>query len=70
MTDELTLREKVDREVMNAVFSGFEHGQCEKEWEAPYGREIVSLALSAIATHLEDAGSPSHMRVAAELRGE
>lgn len=42
------VREAVAREVLNAVFSGFEHGQCEKEWEPEYGKEITKLATDAI----------------------
>lgn len=71
MTDKpTTLRKKVKREVLDAVFSGFEHGQCEKEWESDYGKEITSLAIDAICRALEDTGAPAHMRVAKELRSK
>jgi hypothetical protein len=41
-------RARVMKEVLDAVFSGFEHGECEKEWEPEYGKEIASLATDAI----------------------
>ena len=59
MTDELTLREKVDDILM--------------EFRAPDSHEYpqdIRACIDAIATILEDTGSPAHMRVAAELRGE
>lgn len=36
------LRERVARVILEAVFEGFEHGQCEKEWEPDYGQSIAS----------------------------
>lgn len=54
MTDELTLREKV----LGAYREARNH-------------EAVGMDfLNTLATILEDIGSPAHMRVAAELRGE
>lgn len=41
-------RARIMKEVLDAVFSGFEHGECEKEWEPEYGKEIASLATDAI----------------------
>lgn len=54
MTDATTLREKVI-----TILAEFESGE-EFTWEA----------VNRIASILEDTGSPAHMRVAAELRGE
>lgn len=56
MTDELTLREKVMHEIHGCAFDV-------NLYEA-------KDALDAICTILEDTGSPAHMRVAADLRGE
>ncbi len=55
MTDELTLREKV----MQDVFG--------RRIEDRYDMED---AMDTLIASLEDTGSPAHMRVAAELRGE
>lgn len=65
-TETMSPREKVFREVLNAVFSGFEHGQCEKEWEAPYGKEIASLATDAILETIASSGD--HAELVASLR--
>lgn len=54
MTDELTLREKVLNDMTQLLEDDFS----------------VEVVLANIAIHLEDTGSPAHMRVAAELRGE
>lgn len=56
MTDELTLREKamIEAEKYGVGGDRFTNGD----------------VVNAIATLLEDTGSPAHMRVAAELRGE
>lgn len=54
MTDELTLREKVLEGMETLAKDGF-------------GPNVM---LHYIASILEDTGSPAHMRVAAELRGE
>lgn len=54
MTDELTLRRKI----------------IEMIWDKSPGGTPAKAITDAIATLLEDTGSPAHMRVAAELRGE
>lgn len=36
------IREKVFNLVLEAVFTGYEHGSCEKEWEPDYGKEIAN----------------------------
>lgn len=60
MTDELTLREKVLAGIFKADNSAiFEPSEFDDD-------EIIDN----IAAILEDTGSPAHMRVAAELRGE
>lgn len=41
-------REAVARAVLEAVFEGFEHGQCEKEWESEWGHDIARRATDAI----------------------
>ena len=58
MTNELTLREKVLVAMLDEICA--DQGGC-----------VLGLrdALDAIASILEDTGSPAHMRVAAELRG-
>ena len=55
MTNELTLREKARTAVDDALDVSI------------YDPDIV---IDAIAPILEDTGSPAHMQVAAELRGE
>ena len=69
MTNELTLREKVDEAIRQAVIDGgnIERDKKGKAWVSMTCRNV---ALSSICHHLEDTGSPAHMRVAAELRGE
>ena len=52
----LTLREKVLTAMVETA-------------ECAFVKDAVALT-DAIATILEDTGSPAHMRVAAELRGE
>ncbi|HAL06600.1 MAG TPA: hypothetical protein DCP26_04480 [Brevundimonas sp.] len=66
MPETMSPREKVFREVLDAVFSGFEHGQCEKEWEAPYGKEIASLATDAILAALASSGDYAELARLAE----
>lgn len=69
MTPEtMSPREKVFREVLDAVFSGFEHGQCDKEWEPPYGKEIASLATDAIIAALASSGDHAELARLAEWR--
>lgn len=41
--------EDLARLVLEAVFEGFEHGQCEKEWEPDYGKQIAESTAQAIA---------------------
>ena len=38
--------EDVARVILDGVFEGFEHGQCEKEWETDYGKEIARVTAS------------------------
>lgn len=52
------LRETIAREVLNAVFSGFEHGQCEKEWEPDYGKEITALAADKVLAAMQAKSEP------------
>lgn len=59
MTDELTLREKV----LSFIDGEITHGQ-------PIYDLNAAPIINGIAALLEDTGSPAHMRVAAELRGE
>jgi hypothetical protein len=59
MTDELTLREKVWWVAYR--LASIDPGSCGDDADA---------ALLEIAAILEDTGSPAHMRVAAEFRGE
>lgn len=55
-------REEIARIVLKAAFEGFEHGECEKEWEPDYGREIAAKAtdaiLAAISTPAQASGEP------------
>lgn len=50
----MTLREKVERDMDARMYDGQPSG----------------TIIDAIAAFLEDTGSPAHMRVAKELRGE
>lgn len=59
MTNELTLREKV----LSFIDGEIIHAQ-------PIYDLNAAPIINGIAALLEDTGSPAHMRVAAELRGE
>ena len=41
-------REEIEAAVLKAVFLGFEHGECEKEWEPDHGKEIARAATDRI----------------------
>lgn len=64
MTEELTLREKVLSFLDGTpVPNGGELGQV-------VPKETLERIIDRVAGQLENTGSPAHMRVAAELRGE
>ena len=54
-------REEIEAAVLKAVFLGFEHGECEKEWEPDHGKEIARAATDRILAALSPA-SPARLR--------
>ena len=48
-------REEIEAAVLKAVFLGFEHGECEKEWEPDHGKEIARAATDRILAALSPA---------------
>lgn len=52
-------RDEIARIVLDAVFKGFEHGECEKEWEPDYGRELAAKATNRILAALSQPGPAS-----------
>lgn len=70
MTNELTLRKKADEAIRNAIIDGGDLVRDEGDGKVWVSMSARDTALDAICTALEDTGSPAHMRVAKELRGE